>query len=128
MCVDSIWGSLLWFFSLKNVPTLFSIYSFLTVVFLFPDLKDCKFYHKCCCHMQTVLSSNLNTTETEIYLYIVFLLQTNMNFPPVSIYFCLFSSTFTSWGSLLGCLFVCFYLFVLMLGPDFAAVFYMDGS
>lgn len=105
MWVDSICGSTLWFFSLETVPTLFSIYSFLTSVFLFSDLKDCKFYHKCCCHMQTVLSPKLNTTETEIYLDIVFLLQTNMNFPPVSVY-CLFSSTFTSWGFLVG--FVCF--------------------
>lgn len=103
MWVDSIWGSTLWFFSLETVPTLFSIYSFLTSVFLFSDLKDCTFYHKCCCHMQTVLCPKLNATETEIYLYIVFLLQTNMNFPPVSVYFCLFSSTFTSWGFLVVC-------------------------
>lgn len=75
MWVDSIWGSTLWFLSLENVPTLFSIYSFLTSVFVFSDPKDCKFYHKCCCRMQTVLSPKLNTTETGIYLYIVFLLK-----------------------------------------------------
>lgn len=74
--------------------------------------------------MQAVLSLKLNAAETEIYLFnSVFPLQTSMSFPPDLVYFYLLSSTFRYWFS--GFLVV---WFDLVLGPDFAAIFYVDGS